>query len=403
MKGKCANLMVTFRNSGALFMRTTPQTSHALQNAIAQIEKAFGKGSLLCLDQEAAEQVEVVSTGSLGLDLALGIGGLPIGRIVEIYGPESSGKTTLSMHVIAEAQKLGHTCAFIDVEHAFDPGYAMRLGIEPGALYISQPNTGEEALEIVDCLVRSGAIKVLVVDSVAALVPKAELEGDMGDSHMGLQARLMSQALRKLTSSISKSNTVVIFINQVRQKIGVVYGNPETTTGGNALKFYASIRLDIRRIGSIKGKGDENIRGNQVRVKVVKNKLAPPFREVVFDIMYGRGVSKVSELIDFGVRLDLIQKSGSWYAYQSEKLGQGKEAVESYLLKHPEKMAELEHKIRSAINPKTDFFDWNAEDKPDDGENKDEDTHAAGAQFSERMASSEEEASQGTESEDAYT
>jgi recombination protein RecA len=377
-------------------MRTTNQTSHALQNAIAQIEKAFGKGSLLCLEQEAAEHVEVVSTGSLGLDLALGIGGLPVGRIVEIYGPESSGKTTLSMHVIAEAQKLGHTCAFIDVEHAFDSGYAIRLGIEPGALYISQPNTGEEALEIVDCLVRSGAIKVLVLDSVAALVPKAELEGDMGDSHMGLQARLMSQALRKLTSSISKSNTVVIFINQIRQKIGVVYGNPETTTGGNALKFYASVRLDIRRIGSIKGKeqlgsgkakGEEQLRGNQVRVKVVKNKLAPPFREVVFDIMYGKGISKISELIEFGVRLDLIQKSGSWYAYQSEKLGQGKEAVETYLLKHPEKMAELEQKIRTAVNPKTDFFDWAPE-------SKEEESGALTEQFSAKPSSKEEDDSE---------
>ena len=383
-------------------MRTTNQTSHALQNAISQIEKAFGKGSLLCLEQEAAEQVEVVSTGSLGLDLALGIGGLPVGRIVEIYGPESSGKTTLSMHVIAEAQKLGHTCAFIDVEHAFDSGYAIRLGIEPGALYISQPNTGEEALEIVDCLVRSGAVKVLVLDSVAALVPKAELEGDMGDSHMGLQARLMSQALRKLTSSISKSNTVVIFINQIRQKIGVVYGNPETTTGGNALKFYASVRLDIRRIGSIKGKADEQlgsgkgkaeeqIRGNQVRVKVVKNKVAPPFREVVFDILYGKGISKVSELIEFGVRLNLIQKSGSWYAYQSEKLGQGKEAVENYLLRHPEKMVELEQKIRATINPKTDFFDWTLE-------SKEEDSGSTTEQFSAKLSSKDgDDAKSGSE------
>ncbi|PPE03740.1 recombinase RecA [Holospora curviuscula] len=336
----------------------TTQTTYALQNAIAQIEKAFGKGSVLCLEQEAAEQVEVVSTGSLGLDLALGIGGLPLGRIVEIYGPESSGKTTLSMHVIAEAQKQGGICAFIDVEHAFDKQYARRLGIQPEHLYISQPDTGEQALEIADYFVRSGAIKVLVLDSVAALVPKAELEGEMGDSHMGLQARLMSQALRKLTSSISRSNIVVIFINQVRQKIGVVYGNPETTTGGNALKFYASIRLDIRRVASIKGKGNEEIRGNQVKVKVVKNKLAPPFREVIFDILYGQGISKVSELIDFGVRLELISKSGSWYSYQSEKLGQGKEVAEAYLLKNPEKMIELERAIRAAVRPKTDFFDW---------------------------------------------
>ncbi|ETZ07720.1 protein RecA [Holospora obtusa F1] len=350
-------------------------TTHALQNAIAQIEKAFGKGSVLCLEQEAAEQVEVVSTGSLGLDLALGIGGLPVGRIIEIYGPESSGKTTLSMHVIAEAQKQGGICAFIDVEHAFDKQYARKLGIQPENLYISQPDTGEQALEIADYFVRSGAIKVLVIDSVAALVPKAELEGDMGDSHMGLQARLMSQALRKLTSSISRSNIIVIFINQVRQKIGVVYGNPETTTGGNALKFYASVRLDIRRIGSIKGKANEEIRGNQVKVKVVKNKLAPPFREVTFDILYGQGISKVSELIDFGVRLDLISKSGSWYAYQSEKLGQGKESAEAYLLKNPEKMKELEDTIRASVRPKTDFFDWNAsidEEKSPKSEEKEE-------------------------------
>lgn len=358
-------------------MSTPNQTAHALQNAIAQIEKAFGKGAVLCLEQGAAEQVEVVSTGSLGLDLALGIGGLPVGRIIEIYGPESSGKTTLAMHVIAEAQKQGGVCAFIDVEHAFDKHYACKLGIKPEQLYISQPDTGEQALEITDYFVRSGAVKVLVVDSVAALVPKAELEGDMGDSHMGLQARLMSQALRKLTSSISRSNVVVIFINQVRQKIGVVYGNPETTTGGNALKFYASVRLDIRRIGSLKGKANEEIRGNQVRVKVVKNKLAPPFREVIFDIIYGKGISKVSELIDFGVRLDLVSKSGSWYAYQGEKLGQGKEVAEAYLLKHPEKMAELERAIRAAITPKTDFFDWAAGES---SESSDEDKLSVSAQ-----------------------
>ena len=332
--------------------------SQALQNALAQIEKSFGKGAVLCLEQEAAEQVDVVSTGSLGLDLALGIGGLPLGRIIEIYGPESSGKTTLAMHVIAEAQKeKGVVCAFVDVEHAFDKQYARKLGIQPERLYISQPDSGEQALEIVDYFVRSGAIKVLVLDSVAALVPKAELEGEMGDSHMGLQARLMSQALRKLTSSISRSNVVVIFINQVRQKIGVVYGNPETTTGGNALKFYASIRLDIRRVGAIKGKTNEELRGNQVKVKVVKNKLAPPFREVLFDILYGQGISKVSELVDFGVRLNLISKSGSWYAYQSEKLGQGKEAAEAYLLKNPKKMKDLEKAIRSGKTPEIENFD----------------------------------------------
>ncbi len=324
----------------------------ALQSAIQQIEKAFGKGSLLRWGDRPVdmEDMEVVPTGSLGLDMALGIGGFPMKRIIEIYGPESSGKTTLALHVIAEAQKKGGTCAFIDVEHAFDPSYAKRLGVVLDDLYISQPDTGEQALEITDTLVRSGAMKVIVIDSVAALVPRAELEGEMGDSHMGLQARLMSQALRKLTGSISKSGCMVIFINQIRQKIGVMFGNPETTTGGNALKFYASIRLDIRRIESIKEK--DAVIGNKVRVKVVKNKLAPPFRQTEFEILYGLGISKVGEIVDLGVKTNIIEKSGSWYSYQGQRIGQGQEAAKSFFMQHPEKAAVVVQAIMAKM--KTD-------------------------------------------------
>ncbi|MCA0304721.1 MAG: recombinase RecA, partial [Proteobacteria bacterium] len=297
--------------------------SKALDAALAQIERAFGKGSIMKLGQREALEIEAISTGSLGLDIALGIGGLPKGRIVEIYGPESSGKTTLALHVVAEAQKKGGACAFVDAEHALDPAYAKKLGVDINNLLISQPDAGEQALEIADTLVRSGAIYVLVIDSVAALVPKAELEGEMGDSLPGLQARLMSQALRKLTASISKSNTLVIFINQIRMKIGVMFGNPETTTGGNALKFYASVRLDIRRIGAIKDK--DEVVGNSTRVKVVKNKVAPPFKVVEFDIMYGEGVSKTGELIDLGEKAGVVEKSGSWYSYDGQRIGQGRE------------------------------------------------------------------------------
>jgi recombination protein RecA len=328
---------------------------HALQSAIQQIERAFGKGSLLRWGDGKVEDIEVISTGSMSLDLALGIEGLPLGRIVEIYGPESSGKTTLTLQVIAQAQKKGGVCAFIDVEHAMDPVYARKLGVVIEDLYIAQPDTGEQALEITDTLVRSGALKVVVIDSVAALVPKSELEGDMGDSHMGLQARLMSQALRKLTGSISKSGCLVIFTNQIRQKIGVMFGNPETTTGGVALKFYASIRLDIRRIGAIKDK--EAIVGNQTRVKVVKNKMAPPFREALFEIMYGEGVSKTSELIDLGVKAGLLEKSGSWYSYKGEKLGQGRESVRDFLVKNPEKALILERAIMAELRVKTSLLD----------------------------------------------
>ncbi len=317
----------------------------ALESAIGQIEKAFGKGSVMKLGTSGENlDVQAISTGSLGLDIALGIGGLPKGRIVEIYGPESSGKTTLALHVVAEAQKTGGTCAFIDAEHALDPVYAKKLGVNIDDLLISQPDAGEQALEIADTLVRSGAISVLVVDSVAALVPRAELEGDMGDSHMGLQARLMSQALRKLTSSISKSNCLVIFINQIRQKIGIMFGNPETTSGGNALKFYASVRLDIRRIGAIKDKDD--IIGNQTRVKVVKNKVAPPFRTVEFDIMYGEGISKNGEIVDLGVSADIIEKSGSWFSYKDQRIGQGRENVKNFLNENSEIASELEDKIK---------------------------------------------------------
>ena len=312
----------------------------ALESAIGQIEKAFGKGSVMKLGTSGENlDVQAISTGSLGLDVALGIGGLPKGRIVEIYGPESSGKTTLALHVVAEAQKAGGTCAFVDAEHALDPVYAKKLGVNIDDLLISQPDAGEQALEIADTLVRSGAISVLVVDSVAALVPRAELEGDMGDSHMGLQARLMSQALRKLTSSISKSNCLVIFINQIRQKIGIMFGNPETTSGGNALKFYASVRLDIRRIGAIKDKDD--IIGNQTRVKVVKNKVAPPFRTVEFDIMYGEGISKNGEIIDLGVSADIIEKSGSWFSYNDQRIGQGRENAKKFLNENTEIALEI--------------------------------------------------------------
>ncbi|MCB9979169.1 MAG: recombinase RecA [Rhodospirillales bacterium] len=324
----------------------SPEKQKALDAALAQIERAFGKGSIMRLHgSENTMEVEAISTGSLGLDIALGIGGLPRGRIIEIYGPESSGKTTLALQVMAEAQKTGGTCAIVDAEHALDPSYAKKLGVDIDDLLISQPDTGEQALEICDTLVRSGAIDVLVIDSVAALVPKAELEGEMGDSHVGLQARLMSQALRKLTSSISRSRTCVIFINQIRMKIGVMFGSPETTTGGNALKFYASVRLDIRRIGSIKDK--ETVVGNQTRVKVVKNKMAPPFRQVEFDIMYGEGISKTGEIIDLGVQANLIEKSGAWFAAEGEKIGQGRENSKQYLRDHPDLMARLESKIRA--------------------------------------------------------
>ncbi len=317
----------------------------ALKAVLAQLDKQFGKGTVMRLgDQTTEHDIQAISTGSLGLDIALGIGGLPRGRIVEIYGPESSGKTTLTLHVIAEAQKAGGTAAFIDAEHALDPIYARKLGVNTDDLYITQPDTGEQALEIADALVRSGAFSVIVIDSVAALTPKAEIEGEMGDSHVGLQARLMSQALRKLTANIKRANTLVIFINQIRMKIGVMFGSPETTTGGNALKFYASVRLDIRRIGSIKD-GDE-VLGNQTRVKVVKNKVAPPFKQAEFDVLYGEGISRIGEIIDLGVAIDVIQKSGAWYSYGSEKIGQGKEKVRAYLLEKPELTAEIEAKIR---------------------------------------------------------
>ena len=317
----------------------------ALDAALSQIERAFGKGSNMRLRQNSHIDIEAISTGSLGIDIALGIGGMPKGRIIEIYGPESSGKTTLALSVIAQAQKKGGTCAFIDAEHALDPGYAKKIGVDIENLLISQPDAGEQALEIADTLVRSGAIDVLVVDSVAALVPKAELEGEMGDSHMGLQARLMSQALRKLTSTVSRSNTLIIFINQIRMKIGVMFGNPETTTGGNALKFYASVRIDIRRVGSIKDKDD--VIGSQTRVKIVKNKVAPPFKVVDFDIMYGEGISKTGELIDLGIKAGLVEKAGAWFSYKGEKLGQGRENAKLFLRDHPEIADEIENKIRA--------------------------------------------------------
>jgi len=328
----------------------------ALDAALGQIEKQFGKGSIMRMgDKNVRRDIDVVSTGSIGLDIALGIGGLPRGRVVEIYGPESSGKTTLTLHVIAEMQKLGGTAAFIDAEHALDPIYAEKLGINLDELIVSQPDTGEQALEITDSLVRSSAIDVIVIDSVAALTPKAEIEGDMGDSHMGLQARLMSQALRKLTANIKRTNTLVIFINQIRMKIGVMFGNPETTTGGNALKFYASVRLDIRRIGAIK-KGDE-ILGNETRVKVVKNKVAPPFNKVEFEILYGQGISREGEVISLGVQEKLIEKSGSWYSYQGQKIGQGKDNVRQFLRDNPEIYQTIQDQIKENLLPSTEKDD----------------------------------------------
>jgi recombination protein RecA len=327
------------KNSG------TMDRQKALEAALAQIDRAFGKGSAMRLGSKETMQVEAISTGSLGLDIALGVGGLPRGRVIEIYGPESSGKTTLALHVIAEAQKNGGTAAFVDAEHALDPVYAKKLGVDINELIVSQPDTGEQALEIVDTLVRSNAIDVLVVDSVAALVPRAEIEGEMGDSHVGLQARLMSQSLRKLTGSISRSRCMVIFINQLRMKIGVMYGNPETTTGGNALKFYASVRLDIRRTGQIKDRDD--IVGNTTRVKVVKNKVAPPFKQVEFDIMYGEGISKIGEILDLGVKAGVIEKSGAWFSYDSVRIGQGRENSKTFLKENPEMTAKLDRIIRA--------------------------------------------------------
>ncbi len=325
----------------------------ALSAALSQIERQFGKGSVMRMgDEGVARGIEAISTGSLGLDIALGIGGLPKGRVVEVYGPESSGKTTLALQVVAEAQKAGGTAAFVDAEHALDPVYAGKLGVDVDNLLVSQPDTGEQALEITDMLVRSSAVDVIVIDSVAALTPKAEIEGDMGDSHMGLQARLMSQALRKLTGNIKRSNTLVIFINQIRMKIGVMFGNPETTTGGNALKFYASVRLDIRRIGAIK-KGDEVV-GNETRVKVVKNKVAPPFKQVEFEILYGEGVSREGEIISLGVKEGLVDKAGAWYSYKGDRVGQGKENVRTYLKEHPDTADEIESAIRARLLPVVD-------------------------------------------------
>ena len=321
------------------------EKNKALEAAISQIDENFGKGSVMKLGQKAVINIESISTGSLGLDLALGIGGLPKGRVIEIYGPESSGKTTLALQVLAEAQKTGGICAFVDAEHALDPLYAKKLGVKTEELLISQPDTGEQALEIADTLIKSGSISVLVIDSVAALTPRAELEGEMGDHHVGLQSRLMSQALRKLTSSIAKTNTMVIFINQIRMKIGIMFGNPETTSGGNALKFYSSVRMDIRRIGAIKEK--EQIVGNATRVKVVKNKVSPPFKVIEFDLMYGKGISKSGELVDLGSKTDIVEKSGAWYAYKGEKIGQGRENAKIFLEKNPKIAAEIEMAIRT--------------------------------------------------------
>lgn len=341
------------------------EKAKALQAALAQIEKQFGKGTIMRLGEgEALEDIQVVSTGSLGLDIALGVGGLPRGRVIEIYGPESSGKTTLALHTLAEAQKGGGTVAFVDAEHALDPVYARKLGVNIDELIVSQPDTGEQALEIVDTLVRSNAIDVLVVDSVAALVPRAEIEGEMGDSHVGLQARLMSQSLRKLTGSISRSRCMVIFINQLRMKIGVMYGNPETTTGGNALKFYASVRLDIRRTGQIKN-GDEIV-GNTTRVKVVKNKVAPPFKQVEFDIMYGQGISKIGEILDLGVKAGIVEKSGAWFSYDSIRIGQGRENSKTFLKDNPELMDRLETAIRGRTEAVAEEMMAGPDDEGDD-------------------------------------
>ncbi|MEO7277235.1 MAG: recombinase RecA [Sphingomicrobium sp.] len=338
----------------------------ALEAALAQIDRAFGKGSAMKLGSREKIEIETTSTGSLGLDIALGVGGLPRGRIIEIYGPESSGKTTLALHAIAESQKIGGTAAFVDAEHALDPGYAKKLGVNIDELIVSQPDTGEQALEIVDTLVRSNAVDVLVIDSVAALVPRAEIEGEMGDSHVGLQARLMSQALRKLTGSISRSRCTVIFINQVRMKIGVMYGNPETTTGGNALKFYASVRLDIRRTGQIKDRDD--IVGNATRVKVVKNKVAPPFKQVEFDIMYGEGISKVGEILDLGVKAGLVEKSGSWFSFDSVRIGQGRENAKTYLKENPDVALRIENLIRGRTEEVGEALMVGATDDDDLGE-----------------------------------
>jgi len=344
------------------------EKNKALEAAISQIDQNFGKGSVMKLGQQQALDIEAVSTGSLSLDLALGIGGLPKGRIIEVYGPESSGKTTLALQVLAEAQKKGGICAFVDAEHALDPIYAKKLGVKTGELLISQPDTGEQALEIADTLIKSGSISVLVIDSVAALTPKAELEGEMGDHHVGLQSRLMSQALRKITGSVSKSNTMVIFINQIRMKIGVMFGNPETTSGGNALKFYSSVRLDIRRIGAIKDK--DEIIGNSTRVKVVKNKVAPPFKVVEFDLMYGKGISKTGELVDLGVKAGVVEKAGAWYAYKGEKIGQGRENAKIFLEQNPKAAEEIEKTIRDQATAVREALDGNPVAKEKDSENK---------------------------------
>jgi len=374
----------------------------ALSAALQQIERAFGKGSVMRLGADAPlVEIEAISSGSLGLDMALGIGGLPRGRVVEIYGPESSGKTTLALHTVAEAQKKGGVCAFVDAEHALDPIYAKKLGVQVEDLLISQPDTGEQALEITDTLVRSGAIDVLVIDSVAALTPRAELEGEMGDSLPGLQARLMSQALRKLTGSISKSRCMVIFINQIRMKIGVMFGSPETTSGGNALKFYASVRLDIRRIGQIKDR--DEVVGNQTRVKVVKNKVAPPFRQVEFDIMYGEGISKTGELIDLGVKAEVVEKSGSWYSYDSTRIGQGRENAKTYLMEHPDMAEEIERRIRRDAGLVTEELEESEIGKEADEAVEEEATNVAPLSSAKTDTGSGKAASAGKDAKDAST
>jgi recombination protein RecA len=363
------------------------EKNKALEAAISQIDQNFGKGSVMKLGQQQALDIEAVSTGSLSLDLALGIGGLPKGRIIEVYGPESSGKTTLALQVLAEAQKKGGICAFVDAEHALDPIYAKKLGVKTGELLISQPDTGEQALEIADTLIKSGSISVLVIDSVAALTPKAELEGEMGDHHVGLQSRLMSQALRKITGSVSKSNTMVIFINQIRMKIGVMFGSPETTSGGNALKFYSSVRLDIRRIGAIKDK--DEIIGNSTRVKVVKNKVAPPFKVVEFDLMYGKGISKTGELVDLGVKAGVVEKAGAWYAYKGEKIGQGRENAKIFLEQNPKAAEEIEKTIRDQASAVREALDGNPAAKDKDSEKKIEDKKDIASDKSETVESKE--------------